>query len=410
MSTQTPVPFFSTRAPDLKADTYDIKRVENNRTTYLKVPIFGHPPFDTNEDLLHTARAFLRISMRLNLTDDECIEHFENCVTDSASADWDTIVQGAPHGTIFTDLLNEFIRLYIPDNDAFTYARNEIQRAQKPLHVSVTDFFKRITYFCMIHEALPQANGGDLLTQQEQVNVAFMGMPKVFRNEYKKQGRTLTNETLVTLRNFMQTMEETTPAPQNNRRPNRSTSFNPRDNRGSKSFSRDGNPNRSNKPNIQDNRGNRGRSYRDNNRPNRPNTSGPQDDMDCPFPGHQSHKWKDCMTYNPNSQNYRGNRNNNRSNNRQQNNRSNNRQSQYAAEAVPSANDRQERAETNFVESFHFDMNIQEDDGYDSEDTMASEDTCPELIPVEEILEADEDPIVANERNETSPAFKVPSF
>ena len=31
-----------------------------------------------------------------------------------------------------------------------------------------------------------------------------------------------------------------------------------------------------------------------------------EDNLTCPFPNHSGHKWKDCKTYNPAAQGYRG--------------------------------------------------------------------------------------------------------
>ena len=79
--------------------------------------------------------------------------------------------------------------------------------------MTVADYFKRLTYYCLIHEALPQGDGNPLLTDHDKLHIAFMAMPKAFRTEYKKQGRRLTQETFETLQNFMQLMEETLPKP-----------------------------------------------------------------------------------------------------------------------------------------------------------------------------------------------------
>ena len=124
MSMQSPVLFFSKhfKEKDKTAPTFDIKRVVEGITTTHKIPICRQAPFDTNEDLLNTVRQFNRAAERLDWTDDQCHEHFENCLAGIAASDWEAVLSALPKGEIFSITKDEFIEQIIPDPHSFTFA------------------------------------------------------------------------------------------------------------------------------------------------------------------------------------------------------------------------------------------------------------------------------------------------
>jgi hypothetical protein len=157
-----PIDFY--RKPSTtKPEYYSIKVSENNQTRHFKIPIFGDSSADTEEDLLLTAATMLRTANRLNWDDNACVDHFENCLAPHVAPRFLAICNGAPAGTTFTDNLHEFIQEYIRSDDAFIQLRDYIRRAHKTRDMSVRDYFNRIDTVCFLAQALPQAQGMDLL-------------------------------------------------------------------------------------------------------------------------------------------------------------------------------------------------------------------------------------------------------
>ena len=380
----SPIDFYRPK-PDSQQDHYLIKVTANNQTQQYKIPIFGNAPFDTSEDLLATCRTFNRVAERLNWDDPTCISHFENCLSPVVASRWQADANMAPAGATFTDVQHTFIQDFIPAPDAFLQLQNEIRGVKKSRNMTVQDFFQRIEYICYLAEALPQANGIDLLDDQGKLQTAFYGCPKAWRQTFEIQQHSLLTQTYTSLRNFMMTMEKNTEPPKASKKESNgnNTQNSRRNNRQ--------HTQRSNQRNNYNNRTNR------NNNSNRGNSpSNNRDDQPCPFPGHQHHKWSECRTYNSNANtSNRGTNNNNRStgnsgnrnSSRDNNTRSSNFQQQTQHNESGSANADETHRESHMVEFtnssyavsdlFQYSLLHDEEVGYESDDTI-----IPELVPL----------------------------
>jgi hypothetical protein len=343
----------------------------------------------------------------LNWADDDCIDIFPVVLQPQVVSKWTTIVNGAPVGATFHDLEQDFMASFVTEPDAFLSLQTYMRTVRLTRSSTVSQFFDRIQHVCELASLLPQANGMELMTEQDQLLTAFNGCPTKWQAEHYKQHRSLHTKTFNTLKEFMIRMENIDQMLSKN---HQSDSTQTKNNNSKRS-----NCKHSNRQNTSNTQGERKKI---------------QPDDPCPFPGHESHKWGACQTYNPDAPGYRGppsnqnnsrqgqgqsnrfqnqqgnrggyNNNNNGSNNNNQNNNQGQQQrgNSYAVNQSNGDNHTSEQLGNNNpreahtiqmisqltavprLESFYFDAS--QEDAYDSDDTVASEESNPSVFQPDE--------------------------
>lgn len=393
-----------------KEEQASIKQTKPNglQVTY-QLPRFGKEPFNTNEDLLHTIKAFRRLAEQLNWDDDDCKDVFPTVLQPQVASKWTNIASSAPVGTTFHDMEQEFIQAFVTEPDAFLSMQTYMRTVHLTRAFTVTQFFDRIQHVCDIVELLPQAQGMQLMTERDQLLTAFNGCPTKWQAEHYKQHRSLHTETFDTLKEFMVRMESidkmfnkdsSKPTDKSNQSNGKSRHGNSRTN-----SSRAGND--------------RSRSnYNSGGSRNTGATANPNDsDMPCPFKGHSNHKWKDCKTFNPNAQGYRGSGGRSQghqgqrytghsqgsSQARNQSNQDNRQQSHYNEVRPTTASNTYDsdvgdnhhyelqlatptqanNHNSRFFDAFHYDFQFAEEEGYESQDAFELDsinESLPDLI------------------------------
>ena len=146
MSTQAPVPFFSKcnkdKHPPLRMTSRSPIMDRQSTTRFLSS--VRHPliPMKT---LLNTSLHFLRASPKDSIgMMIHVLNTSKTVLLTAAMADWDTITTACASSKdkFSLTLFHEFIRLYIPDDDAFVFAKDEVSRSRKSSDMTVANYFK----------------------------------------------------------------------------------------------------------------------------------------------------------------------------------------------------------------------------------------------------------------------------
>ena len=194
--------------------TLEIKYTLSGSSFKTQLPIFRE---GNAEEVLNFLYEFNQAKTKLGYTNHQKLESgLEQLLQGNARNEWNTIKTTISANTqtvaAFTERINAFKKLYIPEPSAIDNQRNYLQRIRKNDKLTVPQFLDRLKHINMLIEQFPEATSDDTFTSEEIKKIFYHSMPALWRTNFINSGQNIKTTSLDSLRTYMVQQEMQTDA------------------------------------------------------------------------------------------------------------------------------------------------------------------------------------------------------